>query len=79
MILEDKKNRLELKRFNKNYKAITEKDILKLVEEMSKIPLFKDSSVSFDKMKRQLKNTILGQDNAIDLICDSFRKNKSMI
>ena len=27
-------------------------------------------------MKKQLKNTILGQDNAIDLICDSFRKNK---
>ena len=76
MILEDKKNRMELKGLNKNCKKIKVSDVLKVVEEMSKIPLFENSNIFFDKLKSKISNVVLGQDDAVSIVCDVFRKNK---
>ena len=75
MILEDKKNRLELKSIRKNYKKIKENDVLKVVEELSKIPIDNSSSF-FDKFKNHVSGIVIGQDIAINTICDVFRKHK---
>lgn len=74
MILEDKKNRLELKNINKNYKKIKVSDVFKIIEEMSKIPLYKDSNI--DKCKNSIKKKVIGQDDAVSIVCDTFRKRK---
>ena len=76
MILEDKKNRLELKNIKKNYRLIKESDVLKVVGELSKIPIDSNSSSFFDKFKNLISNTVFGQDKAVDIICDAFRKHK---
>ena len=76
MILEDKKNRMELKGLNKNFKKIKVSDVLKVIEEMSKIPLFENSNMFFDKLKSKISNVVLGQDDAVSIVCDVFRKNK---
>ena len=76
MILEDKKNKLELKKSNKNYKTIRVNDVLKIVEELSKIPIYNNSNAFFDKFKTQTSTVIYGQNDAINIICDAFRRNK---
>lgn len=76
MILEDKKNKLELKSANKSYKKIKVNDVFKIVEERSKIPLYKNSFKFFDRFKSTVSNVILGQDHAVELVCDIFKKRK---
>ena len=76
MILEDKKNRLELKNTKKNYKTIKEKDVLKVVEELSKIPIDNNSSSFFDKFNNIVSAEVFGQEDAINTICNTFRKHK---
>ncbi len=76
MILEDKKNRLELKNTRRNYKIIKERDVLKVVEELSKIPIDNNSSSFFDKFKSIVTAVVFGQEEAINTICNTFRKHK---
>ncbi len=76
MILEDKKNRLELKKTRRNYKTIKVGDVLKIVEELSKIPIYNNSDSFFDKFKSKVSNLVFGQDDAINIVCDTFRKNR---
>lgn len=76
MILEDKKNKLELKKSKKNYKTIKVNDVLKIVSELSKIPLDNNSDSFFDKFKTSVPSVVWGQDYAINTVCDIFRKNK---
>ncbi len=73
MILEDKKNRLELKKINNRSKKITLSDVYKTIQDMSNIPIFRD--INFvNKYKNKLCKNIKGQDNAISLVCDTFKK-----
>ena len=76
MILEDKKNRLEFKDINRGYKKIKVNDVVKIIGEMSKIPLFNDSARFYDKFISDTNKIILGQNEAITTVCDAFRKNK---
>ncbi len=74
MILEDKKNKMELKSVNKNYKKVKISDVLKIIEEKSKIPLYKDNIKITEKFKNHVSNLILGQNDAINTLCDVFKK-----
>lgn len=74
MILEDKKNKIELKSANKCYKKIKKDDVFKIVEEKSKIPIYRDASRAFDKFESFISNAVFGQDEAIKLVCDTFKK-----
>ena len=78
MILEDKKNRMELDNSNKIYKRIKISDVVKIVENISKIPLYENSVSSFYKFRNKLSSVVLGQDAAINTICDMFKKNMSL-
>lgn len=75
MILEDKKNKIELKSANKCYRKIKKDDVFKIVEEKSKIPIYRDTVRAFDKFETFISNTVFGQDEAIKLVCDTFKKN----
>ena len=79
MILEDRKNRMELNSIKKNYKKIKVLDVLKIVEEMSGIPLYENTNLFFDKFKTSACSIVLGQDAAVSTICDTFRKNKYLV
>lgn len=74
MILEDKKNRIELKNVNKDKFKIKVSDVFKIVEEMTNIPLYRNSYKVFENLKKSLSCSVLGQDNAISSILDSFKK-----
>ena len=75
MILEDKKNKIELKSANKCYRKIKKDDVFKIVEEKSKIPIYRDGPRAFDKFETFISNAVFGQDEAIKLVCDTFKKN----
>ena len=74
MILEDKKNKIELKSANKCYRKIKKDDVFKIVEEKSKIPIYRDTVRAFDKFESFISNAVFGQDEAIKLVCDTFKK-----
>lgn len=75
MILEDKKNKIELKSANKCYRKIKKDDVFKIVEEKSKIPIYRDTVRAFDKFETFISDAVFGQDEAIKLVCDTFKKN----
>lgn len=52
MILEDKKNKMALKNSNANYNKVKLKDVYKIVEERTKIPVYKDVPKIFENLKR---------------------------
>lgn len=74
MILEDKKNRMDLKNLKKNYKKIKVSDVMRIVEGMSRIPLYENSNLFFDGIKNNVSSIVLGQDDAVSIVCDVFRK-----
>ena len=77
MILEDKKNRMDFNNINKNYKKIKVSDVIKIIEEKSKIPL--NTSISITKFRDKLLNTVLGQDFAVNTVCNMFNRNKYLL
>lgn len=74
MILEDKKNKMELKGSFSNFHKVKLKDVYKIVEERSKIPLYRDFSKVYDTLKGSLSFSVLGQEKAVNLVCNSFKK-----
>ena len=74
MILEDKKNKIELKNVNKEKFNIRVSDVYKVIESKTKIPLYKNDYKVIENLKKSLTNSVLGQDGAISLILDSFKK-----
>lgn len=74
MILEDKKNKMELKNSNCNYNKVKVSDVYKIVEERAKIPLYRDFSKIFDNLRKGLSLSVLGQDDAIDMVCKAYKK-----
>ena len=77
MILEDKKNRMDFNNINKKYKKIKVSDVIKIIEEKSKIPL--NTSISITKFRDKLLNTVLGQDFAVNTVCNMFNRNKYLL
>lgn len=76
MILESKKNKMELQKIKNNYKNITLNDVYKIVEEQSKIPIIKDNMSSFTNLKSKLSSKVFGQDTAINELVNSYKKKK---
>ena len=76
MILEDKKNRMELKDSRKNYKTIKVKDVIKVVEELSKIPFYDSGDRFLLTFKEKISNIILGQEDIVNDVCNTLKKNK---
>ena len=74
MILEDKKNKIELKTLKGNLKKIKEKDIYDIIEQMSKIPIHKTNDIT--KLHKLLNNVIYGQENAINEVCNAYKRHR---
>lgn len=75
VFLEDKKNRLEFRDNLKVRGVITLKDVMDVVEEKSRIPLFyDDNGKMINDICVSLKKKVIGQDKAIDEVCKSFKK-----
>lgn len=77
MILEDKKNRMELKKNNRGIKNVKEEDVYKVVEEYSKIPLYKNSKRAVNDLKKYLSDLVYGQDSVIEEVCLRYKKSLS--
>ena len=76
MILESKKNEFELKKIKKTHKKIMLKDVYKVVEEQSKIPIIRDSISGVSKLNNKLSSAVLGQEEAIDRLVNAYKKKK---
>lgn len=88
-ILEEKKKKLNasLKKISEKYRsdkkknpyAITKNDISDIVSEITSIPserLSDDEKNKIIHMNESLKRFIIGQDEAIDMVCKSLKRNK---
>ena len=79
MILEDKINKLYLKNNSQKRKIVTIEDISKVIKSKSNIPVYeidKESVKSLKNLETSLKNKIIGQDKAINTICNVTKKIK---
>ena len=79
ILIEDKINRLYLKGQTKNHKIVTINDVAKVINAKSNVPVYEVSKESLKILKnlnQDLKNTIIGQDNAIDELCKETKKIK---
>ncbi len=79
ILIEDKINRLYLKGQSKNHKVVTINDVAKVINAKSNVPVYEVSKESLKILKnlnQDLKNTIIGQDNAIDELCKETKKIK---
>ena len=79
MILEDKINKLYLKNNSQKRKIVTIEDISKVIKSKSNIPVYeidKESVKSLKNLETSLKNKIIGQDMAINTICNVTKKIK---
>ena len=73
MILEDKKNKMELKSISKPKKKILLSDVYDIIESMSKVPIL--NNVSYvSKCKKKMMDVVKGQSDAINSICDFYKK-----
>ena len=73
MILEDKKNKMELKSISKPKKKILLSDVYAIIESMSKVPIL--NNVSYvSKCKKKMMDVVKGQSDAINSICDFYKK-----
>ena len=78
-IIIDKINSIELNLYKKDYKEVTEKDVAKVISSKTKIPLYEienDNKKTIKNVYKDLKNNIIGQDNAIDEVMKQFKKIK---
>ena len=74
MILENKRNKMSMKSNKKLYKNVKIDDVLEVIADISKVPIYKNSNMLFDKFKKLTAKVVFGQENAINTICDIFRK-----
>ena len=76
----DKINKLKLKLINKKKaKKVTIEDVYSVISIKTKIPIFKlnsDLNIQIDNMKKELKDKIIGQDEAINKLLEITKKIK---
>ena len=78
-IIADKINNMELNLFKKEYKKVTKEDVIKVVSNKTGIPIFElvsDSKKTVNKIKSNLKNNLVGQDEAIESVINQLKKIK---
>ena len=79
IILEDKINKLYLKNTKENKKIVSLEDISKVIKSKTNIPVYeidKDSLKHLKDLEINLKQKILGQDEAINSLCNETKKIK---
>lgn len=74
LLLEDKKNKYEMNKQPNNYHNVNIKDVIKVVESRSKIPVLLDDKNMWLKVKNKINKTVLGQQEAVDTLCDIIKK-----
>lgn len=79
MILEDKKNKMELKKIKDSFRKVKVSDVYKIIEEKSKVPLYRNSMKIFDKFKASVSKIVLGQEEAIGIVSDVYKKRSFSI
>lgn len=78
-IITDKINSLELNLYKKEYKEVTKEDVAKVISTKTKIPLYEilnDNKKSISLIKKDLKDKIIGQDEAINSVIKHMKKIK---
>lgn len=78
-IITDKINSLELNLYKKEYKSVTKEDVAKVISNKTKIPLYEilsDNKKSLSLIKKDLKDKIIGQDEAINSVIKHLKKIK---
>ena len=73
MFLEDKINKLELKRVKSNSKEVTIKDVKEVIEAKTKIPIF-DKNNDLKNFKEILSSSVIGQNQAIEVLYKFTKK-----
>lgn len=79
IILEDKINKLSLKEQTQNKKIVTLNDVSKVIKAKSRVPVYevdKESLKTLKNLEKDLKNIVLGQDEAIKTLCQETKKIK---
>ena len=74
ILLEDKKNKYETNKQQNNYHNVNIKDVIKVVESRSKIPVLLDDKNMWLKVKNKINQIVLGQQEAVDTLCDIIKK-----
>lgn len=74
LLLEDKKNKYEMNKQPNNYHNVNIKDVIEVVESRSKIPVLLDDKNMWLKVKNKINKTVLGQQEAVDTLCDIIKK-----
>lgn len=79
-ILMDKINKLELTLYKKDkYNIVTKEDVAKVVNIKTKIPVYEllsENMLAIEKLEKNLKNTIIGQNKAIDNVVKIAKRLK---
>ena len=74
LLLEDKKNKYEMNKQPNNYHNVNIKDVIEVVESRSKIPILLEDKNMWLKVKNKINKTVLGQQEAVDTLCDIIKK-----
>lgn len=78
-VIIDKINKLELNLYKKNYKKVTKEDVAQVLSSKTKIPVYEllnDKKQVIQKIKKALKENIIGQNEAIDEVVNVAKKIK---
>ena len=74
LLLEGKKNKYEMNKQPNNYHNVNIKDVIEVVESRSKIPVLLEDKNMWLKVKNKINKTVLGQQEAVDTLCDIIKK-----
>lgn len=78
-VIMDKINKLELNLYKKKRKNVTKEDIATVVSSKTKIPVYEllnDNKRVIQKIRKNLKDSIIGQDEAIEKVVNVAKKIK---
>ena len=78
-VIMDKINKLELNLYKKKRKNVTKEDIAAVVSSKTKIPVYEllnDNKRVIQKIRKNLKDSIIGQDEAIEKVVNVAKKIK---
>lgn len=72
--LETKKTKYEMNKQLTTYHNVNMKDVIEVVESRSKIPIILEDKNMWLKVKNKINKKVLGQQEAIDTLCDIIKK-----
>ena len=78
-VIVNKINSIELNMYKKEYKEVTKEDVERVISIKTKIPIYdikNNNKKIINNMYKELKENIVGQDNAIDEVMRQYKKIK---